>query len=772
MDLASVVAALASVGVRVSGSTPNNNIQGDSSRVCPTGLAGPEPSGTHNDPGQHFHNHTARALASWLCALWGRHEDARGGASCLGVGRPGSGALPPPTARPLGGLLGPTTHWLWVRGDAGVGTRHQPHGARSFELALHAVGAARGRAGGGASCLGVGRPGSGALPPPTAHPRGGLPEPTTHWLWERGGAGVGTRHQPTARALAGWLCALWGRHEGARGGRHLPGCGVSRVGRSSTPDCPPSGRAAGLLCVCVPCLAGSGGPASRACFGAPHLSFGLSCFALCLFGSLRAGVALFVVVVGFCFFFCFAFPFLPLAAPPLCPALRVFWPRVPWALVSCRPPPSHPPSVRPVVSRFACFPAWGALGLGDLLPPRLLFFCFFCPPPSPFSLVFLASRLPLASAPPPFFFSVLLLFFPAARLLCVFWGVVLCVPCPARSLCCARRLCCFWGLVLLVAGVAAFCWGSAGGSGCPALSFGGVCQLWCPCLVWPSLGVLPVVSRSPVLCPVALCCRVVLCRGALSSFFLFLFLLVALVSCCSPLVLGSGPVPGHFCFCALPVRCCAGVPAPLLSVRCSLALAGLAGVFCCCLLCLCVCCWAWLSSVVSWWVLVAPGVVSRWRAVVCPWVLCCAVLLRVVPGGVALLCAVLFRFAPFGAAARCVVSWGAVLRLGVLCLLAPCFVLSPRAVCVLLWCVAAWCCSPLCFVPCAPWGVVLCVSCRLRPVRCCCVARSPSVPCFPVLCPVVLCCRVVPWCPVLLPCWVCFLRGCGCTYLKNRCKIS
>ena len=56
MDLASVVAALASVGVRVSGSTPNNNIQGDSSRACPTGLAGPEPSGTHNDPGQHFHD--------------------------------------------------------------------------------------------------------------------------------------------------------------------------------------------------------------------------------------------------------------------------------------------------------------------------------------------------------------------------------------------------------------------------------------------------------------------------------------------------------------------------------------------------------------------------------------------------------------------------------------------------------------------------------------------------------------------------------------------
>ena len=396
-------------------------------------------------------NPTARALASWLCALWGRHEGARGGrllpgcgasgvgrsptpdcppsgraagahypravgaggcgrgdpsptpqrallragfarcggrrraprgvASCLGVGRPGSGALPAPNARPLGGLPGPTTHWLWVRGGAGVGTRHQPHSARSCELALRAVGAARGRPGGGAppawvwgvrgralshsrlaalwagsrgplptgcgcggvqawkpvtnptaraleswlcalsgrhegaqgvrllpvcgasgvgrsptpdcppsgraagahyplavgaggcgrgdpsptpqrallragfarcgggtrapgggaSCLDVGCPGSGALPPPTARPLGGLPGPTTHWPWVWGDAGVGTRHQPhSARS-----CVLWGRHVGARGGRLLPGCGASGVGRSPTPDCPPSGRAAG-----------------------------------------------------------------------------------------------------------------------------------------------------------------------------------------------------------------------------------------------------------------------------------------------------------------------------------------------------------------------------------------------------------------------------------------------------------------------------------------------------------------------------------------------
>ena len=151
----------------------------------------------------------ARTLASWLCALLVQHEGARGGTSCLGVARPGSGALPPPTARPLGGLPGPTGHWLWVRGGAGVGSRHQPHSA----------------------------------------------------------------------ALASWLCALWGRHEGAWGGRLLPGCGVSGVGRSPPPDCPPSGRAAGAH---YPLAVGAGGcgrgdpspTPQRALFGAGFARYG------------------------------------------------------------------------------------------------------------------------------------------------------------------------------------------------------------------------------------------------------------------------------------------------------------------------------------------------------------------------------------------------------------------------------------------------------------------------------------------------------------------
>ena len=608
------------------------------------------------------------------------------------------------------------------------------------------------------------------------------------------------------------------------GGCLLPGCGASGVGRSPTPDCLPSGRAAGAH---YPLAVGTGGrgrgdpspAAQRAllragfarCWGGMRVpAGGASClrvgrpgsgalpppttrpsgglpgccacacpawpgragrppgrvlvrltFLLAFLASLfaclapsRLGLPCVWLLLGFFRFFLLLFPFSP-SLRPRCVLLCVFsGPGClePWRLV---PPPLFF-SLTPLCARrclllcvFSGLEAWALASC--------------CPPPPSFFFVFFA--------PPPFFFLSCCFFSCCASAVCVLGCRAVC------SLSCPFVVLCASSVLFLVAGVV--------GSWCRCLLLGvcwwlwlpGVVVWWCVSALVPVSG-LAVAGRPPcgVPFPCAVSCGAVLPCGAVlwcPVFFLLCFsLLVALVFCCLPLLLGSGPVPGRFCFCALPVRCCAGVPAPLLSVRCSLALAGLAGVLCCCLLCLCVCCWAWLSSVVSWWVLVAAGVVSRWRAVVCPCVLCCAVLLRVVPPGVALLCAVLFCFAPFGAAARCVVSWGAVLRLGVLCLLAPCFVLSPRAVCVLLWCVAAWCCSPLCFVPCAPWGVVLCVSCRLRPVRCCCVARSPLVPCFPVLCPLVPCCRVVPWCPVLPPCWVCFLRGCGCTYLKNRCKIS
>ena len=66
----------------------------------------------------------------------------RGGASCLGVGGPGSGALPPLTTRPFGRAAGAHYPLAVGAGGAGVGTCHQPHSARSCKLALRAVGAA------------------------------------------------------------------------------------------------------------------------------------------------------------------------------------------------------------------------------------------------------------------------------------------------------------------------------------------------------------------------------------------------------------------------------------------------------------------------------------------------------------------------------------------------------------------------------------------------------------------------------------------------------
>ena len=65
-----------------------------------------------------------------------------GGASCLGVGRPGSGALSPPTTRPFGRAAGAHYPLAVGAGGAGVGTRHHPHSPRSDELALRTVGAA------------------------------------------------------------------------------------------------------------------------------------------------------------------------------------------------------------------------------------------------------------------------------------------------------------------------------------------------------------------------------------------------------------------------------------------------------------------------------------------------------------------------------------------------------------------------------------------------------------------------------------------------------
>ena len=179
-----------------------------------------------------------------------------GGASCLGVGRPGSGALPTPTARPLGGLPGPTTHWLWVRGGCGRGVP-SPTPQRALLRAgfAHCGGGTR-APGGGDLCLDVGRPESGALPARLPALWAGCRGPLPTGCGCGGLRAWGPVTSPSARALPSWLSELWGRHEGAPGGRLLPGCGASGVRRSPNLECPPSGRAAGAH---YPLAVGTGG---------------------------------------------------------------------------------------------------------------------------------------------------------------------------------------------------------------------------------------------------------------------------------------------------------------------------------------------------------------------------------------------------------------------------------------------------------------------------------------------------------------------------------
>ena len=232
--------------------------------------------------------HSARSLASWLCALWEQLAGAPGGAplasfwdvpgwalsharppvlgACgrgplqagCGCGEGGCGgrsptpqrallqasfarcwgsrrapgqerscfcagcaellASPRPTALPSGVRLGLATHWLRMRGDVGVGTRHRPQSARFSEQVLRAVGSARGQLGGAPLAWVWGVPGwaLSRAPPPVlgACGRGPLPTFLRVWAWRR-------VTNPTTRALASCFCALRGQLQGSQRGRAL-----------------------------------------------------------------------------------------------------------------------------------------------------------------------------------------------------------------------------------------------------------------------------------------------------------------------------------------------------------------------------------------------------------------------------------------------------------------------------------------------------------------------------------------------------------------------
>ena len=133
---------------------------------------------------------------------------------CCCEGHLRSGAPPPPTARPLGGLSGSATHVLWARVRGCGGPTLSPWPACPVGAACRGGGVVGGRPRGGLAChCCEGRPSPNR---PSSGRAAGAPYPLAV-----GAGGVrawGPITNPTERALASWLCALWGRHEGVRGG--------------------------------------------------------------------------------------------------------------------------------------------------------------------------------------------------------------------------------------------------------------------------------------------------------------------------------------------------------------------------------------------------------------------------------------------------------------------------------------------------------------------------------------------------------------------------
>ena len=114
--------------------------------------------------------HSVRPCGPELLAVGVAEGHPRGG--CLPPfhqGRLRSGAVPPPTARPLGGLLGSATHVLWARVCGCGGPTQSPWPACPVGAACR--GGAGGPSPGGVACHRCeGRLVSGTVPPPAARP--------------------------------------------------------------------------------------------------------------------------------------------------------------------------------------------------------------------------------------------------------------------------------------------------------------------------------------------------------------------------------------------------------------------------------------------------------------------------------------------------------------------------------------------------------------------------------------------------------------------------
>ena len=168
----------------------------------------------------------AGALVRWCVARCGGGGWAsRGGAFQCCEGRPVLGAVPPPAARPPERAARVPRPACPGRGRCGQWTLHRPHSVCPCGPALLAVGVAEGRPRGGACHRCEGRLVSGAVPPRPRSPSVACSQGSaTRVSRARSMRACGPSTGPTACALAGRRCSLWGWRNGVPGGGAFHRC--------------------------------------------------------------------------------------------------------------------------------------------------------------------------------------------------------------------------------------------------------------------------------------------------------------------------------------------------------------------------------------------------------------------------------------------------------------------------------------------------------------------------------------------------------------------
>ena len=158
-------------------------------------------------------------------AAQGRLEGGAASYHCEGCA--GSGTLPGASSRPWGRRPGPAARFPSARGLWAWGPVTEPTAHTLASCCCGLWGQHKRARREGAPHLREGCLGLGTLPPLSARHWGRRPGPAARLLCARGMSAWGPVMNPTAHALASWLCALRGCHKGAR--RKAPPASVRGV---------------------------------------------------------------------------------------------------------------------------------------------------------------------------------------------------------------------------------------------------------------------------------------------------------------------------------------------------------------------------------------------------------------------------------------------------------------------------------------------------------------------------------------------------------------